>query len=81
MGGRQDFVNQQQNLTIPSTIGMTEDFSVSVPVTIDKINEQDEAFLIVVEVSPETTAMSEAPDIQLDNDGVTVGVIENDDSE
>ena len=80
-GGRQDFTNQQQNLTIPSTIGMRGDFSVSVPVTIDDINENHEAFLIVVQVSPDTLAMSERPIIDLDNNGVTLGVIENDDSE
>lgn len=69
-----------QEVIIPA--GTTRgDFSVSIPVTVDSINEYDEGFLIALAVSQETANMAEAPTIQLQNDGLTLGIIENDDSE
>ena len=80
IGGRQDFPRLTQEVLIPA--GTTRgDFSVSIPVTDDSINEYDEGFLIVLEVSQETQNMAEAPTINLENDGVTLGIIANDDSE
>ena len=79
-GGRQDFPRRAQRVTIPASPNLRDDFTASIPITNDGINEAQEGFLILVETSEETSVSAEAPVINYGNNGLTIGFIEDDDS-
>ena len=79
-GGRQDFPRQSQELIIDPSPTLSDDFIVSIPINNDDINEAQEAFLIRLEVSDDTLNMAEAPSILLRNEGLTIGIIVDEDS-
>lgn len=66
-------------VTIPAGDSIRNDFSVSVPINDDIINEANEGFLILVETAEETSVMPEAPIITIRRDGLAIGLITDDD--
>ena len=79
LGGRRDFPQMSQKITIPAAENFHEDFTASIPITNDNINEALEGFLILVETSEATSTNTEAPIIIYRNDGLTIGLIVDDD--
>ena len=54
---------------------------MSIPINSDMINEAREGFLILIETSEETASLPEVPLIIYVNDGLTIGVIRDDDGQ
>jgi hypothetical protein len=79
LGGRRDFPRMVQEITIPASQNLRDDFTASIPITNDGINEALEGFLILVETSEATSVNTEAPVIIYRNDGLTIGLIVDDD--
>ena len=80
-GGRRDFPRMVQEITIPAASNLRDDFTASIPITNDNINEALEGFLILVETSQDTSTNTEAPIIIYRNDGLTIGLIVDDDGQ
>ena len=70
-----------QRLTIPASDNLDNDFVVSIPINNDRINEATEDFLILIEASETTANMAEAPLINYERDGLTIGRIVDDDGQ
>ena len=70
-----------QEVTIPASQNLRDDFTASIPITNDGINEALEGFLILVETSEATSVNTEAPVIIYRNDGLTIGLIVDDDGQ
>ena len=70
-----------QEITIPASPNIRDDFTASIPITNDNINEALEGFLILVETSEATSDNAEAPLIIYRNDGLTIGLIVDDDGQ
>ena len=68
-------------VTIPSGQNIRRDFSHSIPINDDSINEEMEAFLILVETSEATAVSSEAPPIIYERNGLAIGIINDDDGQ
>lgn len=68
-------------LVIPAANNLREDFFVSIPINNDLINEAREGFLILIETSERTANLPEAPLITYTNDGLTIGIIRDDDGQ
>ena len=81
LGGRRDFPRMAQEITIPAADNLRDDFTASIPITNDNINEALEGFLILVETSEDTSTNTEAPIIIYRNDGLTIGLIVDDDGQ
>ena len=81
LGGRRDFPRMAQEITIPAAANIREDFTASIPITNDNINEALEGFLLLVETSEDTSTNTEAPIIVYRNDGLTIGLIVDDDGQ
>lgn len=82
VGGQQDFLRVAQKLTIEASRNLlNSDFLVPIPINDDKIDEDPEGFIVLIEVSEETANNRLAPLINYINDGLTIGIIVDDDGQ
>ena len=68
-------------ITIPASENLQDDFIVPIPITNDDLVEISEGFVILVETSEATSLNREAPVIMYPNDGLTIGIIVDDDGQ
>lgn len=76
--GRKDFDNTIQELVVPSGIA-TVDYSVSIPINNDLINEADEGFLVVVRANENKSDPQDTAELEYIGEGVTLAIISDDD--
>lgn len=78
VNGRMDFDNSVQQLILRA--GTTsDDYTVTIPVTRDLFNEAKEGFMIVMRPNVTRSDSRDVANINYQNDGVTLGVIDDDD--
>ena len=70
-----------QEITIPASENLHDNFTASIPINNDGLIEMSEDFLILVETSEATSINIGAPFIIYPNDGWTLGVIVDDDGQ
>lgn len=58
-----------------------DDYTVSIPVTRDDINEAKEGFMIVMRANEEKSSPEDVKNLQYRDNGVTLGIIDDDDRE
>ena len=68
-------------ITVPASNMLRNDFSGSINITDDRINELSQVFLLLVETDQDTSVNPEAPVIVFPNDGLSIAQIVDDDSE
>ena len=76
--GRMDFNNTVQRVTFAASTSF-ETMTVKIDIFDDAINEADEGFLIVVTVDPAASNPQEVSNVTLDQNGVALVTILNDD--
>lgn len=80
MDGRKDFNNTTLELVLKAGI-TRDDYTVSIPVTRDDINEAQEGFMIVMRANEEKSSVEDVKNLQYRDNGVTLGIIDDDDRE
>lgn len=80
MDGRKDFNNTTLELVLKAGI-TRDDYTVSIPVTRDNINEAQEGFMIVMRVNEGKSNVEDVKNLQYRDNGVTLGIIDDDDRE
>lgn len=76
--GRKDFNNTIQEVVVSSGIA-TLDYSVSIPINNDFINEADEGFMVVVRANEDKSDPQDIADLEYVGMGVTLAIITDDD--
>lgn len=59
----------------------SDDYTVSIPITRDDINEANEGFMIVMRPNEEKSNAEDIKNLEYRDNGITLGVIADDDSE
>ena len=78
--GRIDFDDTVQQLVIKASI-TSDDYTISIPITTDAINEASEGFMIVMRPDEARSNPEDVAKLTLSNNGVALGVIDDDDRE
>ena len=76
--GRMDFNNTVQRVTFAASTS-SETTAVRIDFFDDAVNEADEGFLIVLRVDPAASSLQEVLNVTLDQNGVALVTILNDD--
>ena len=76
--GRMDFNNTVQRVTFAASTS-SETLAVRIDFFDDAVNEADEGFLIVLRVDPAASSLQEVLNVTLDQNGVALVTILNDD--
>ena len=76
--GRKDFNNTVQEITFSLSTSF-ETMAVKIDIFDDAVNEADEGFLIVVRVDPDASNPQDVSNVTLDQNGVALVTILNDD--
>ena len=79
--GNKDFPRMAQSVMIPRGKNMRRNFSHPIPINDDPINEEMEAFLIVVETSEQSAINPAAPIINYKRNGLATCIINDDDGQ
>ena len=80
VGGRMDFDNSVQQLMLRAG-SSSDDYTVSIPITRDSYNEANEGFMIVMSPDVDRSNADDVANINFQNNGVALGVIDDDDRE
>ena len=75
-----DFDNSVRQLILRAGIS-SDDYTISIPVTRDSFNEASEGFMIVMRPDNERSNPVDVANINFQNNGVALGVIDDDDRE
>lgn len=78
--GRQDFNNTILEVILEAG-DTSDDYTRSIPITRDEINEANEGFMIVMRANEEKSNPEDIKNLEFQDNGVTLGVITDDDSE
>ena len=73
-----DFDNSVRQLILSAGIS-SDDYTISIPVTRDSFNEASEGFMIVMRPDNERSNPVDVANINFQNNGVALGVIDDDD--
>ena len=80
VNGRRDFNDSVITIVLSAGVS-TDDYSVSIPITIDMFNEASEGFMIVMRADASRSNPVDIQNIMYREDGVALGVIDDDDRE
>ena len=73
-----DFDNTIREVVLQAS-STIDDYSVSIPITNDTINEASEGFMIVMRANEVKSNPEDIKNLQYQDNGVTLGVIDDDD--
>ena len=73
-----DFDNTIREVVLQAS-STRDDYSVSIPITKDTINEASEGFMIVMRANAVKSNLEDVQNLQYQDNGVTLGVIDDDD--